>query len=229
MDLKRNERFFKQNDLWRVLGGALLIAGLIWFWVGWSAASYYGPCVMVPAGLVMFLVASARNVPESEIRGHIQKAMQDLGNDIAERQDLSQLILRTPAPYRGEAFVFNERTTLARRGKDAKLLSDVYSATVLYFTREALLLRGRTLSLSDGGVESVEKKLPWEDIASVSLEPYEYRVALANKRHETATVRGVELQLMGREGETLYSAPVPDDMDSEELCKYIRKRMIVNA
>ena len=58
MDLKRNERFFKQNDVLRLLGGGLLIVGLIWFWIGRTAASYYGPCVMVPVGLILFLVTN---------------------------------------------------------------------------------------------------------------------------------------------------------------------------
>lgn len=227
MDLKRNERFYVQNDMWRMLGGGLLIAGLIWFWLGWSAASYYGPCVMVPVGLVMFLVASARNVPESEIQGHIRKTMQDLGNDVTERPDFSRQVLRTPAPFRGEAFVFDERVSKARRGKDSKLLSDVYSATAVYFTKDALLLRGRVLNLSDGTVGNVEKKLLWEEIGSATLEEYEYRVSVTNKRHETATARGVLLQLKGREGEVLYAAPVPNDMDSEELCNNITKRSAI--
>jgi hypothetical protein len=225
MDLKRNERFYKQNDLWRLLGGGLLIVGLIWFWIGITAASYYGPCVIVPVGLVMFLVASGRNVPESEIRGHIQKAMKDLDADITERSDFYTQVLRNPSPYRGESFVFDGRMKVARRGKDAKLLSDVYSATAIYFTKDALLLRARVLNLSDGMVENVEQKLLWEDIASAALEPYEYRITITNKRREMATARGVSLQLKSREGELLYCAPVPNDMDSEVLCQNIMKRV----
>ena len=73
MDVKRNKRFLGQNDtLWLVSGG-MLIFGLLWFWLGWSAASYYGPCVMVSVGFVLFLVASGRHVPESEIRTVIQR------------------------------------------------------------------------------------------------------------------------------------------------------------
>lgn len=223
MDLKRNERFYKQTDLWRLVGGGLLIVGFIWLWIGRSMLSYYLPVVMIPVGLVMFLVASARNVPESEIRGNIQKTMQDLGCDISERREVSATVLRTPAPYRGEAFVFDGRMKAARRGKDSKLLSDVYCATAIFFTKEALLLRGRVLDLSDGTVEGTEKKWLWESIASATVVPFEYRVTITNKRRQTATARGVELVLVSREGEELYRAPVPNDMDSEELCQHIEK------
>jgi len=224
MDLKRNERFYKQNDMWRLLGGGLLIAGLIWFWLGWSAASYYGPCIMVPAGLVLFLVTSARNVSESEIRGHIQKTLQDLGEDVTERPELARQILSVPAPYRGEAFLFDERMGAARRGKDARLLSDVYGATAAYFTQEALLIRGRILNLSDGTVQNTEHKLLWSDIGSAKLESYEMRVATTNKRHEVAVARGAWLILKDREGELLYRAAVPDDMDGEEFCQNVMKK-----
>ena len=224
MDLKRNERFYKQNDMWRLLGGGLLIAGLIWFWLGWSAASYYGPCIMVPTGLVLFLVTSARNVPESEIRGHIQKTMRDLGEDITERPELARQILSVPAPYRGEAFAFDERTKVARRGKEARLLSDVYDATAIFFTKEAMLLRGRTLNLSDGEVQSTERKLVWQEVGSAELEPYEFRLAMTNKKREIATARGAWLILKDREGKLLYKAAVPNDMDGEEFCQNVMKK-----
>lgn len=223
MDLKRNERFYKQNDMWRLLGGGLLIVGFIWLWVGRTMASYYLPIVMIPAGFVMFLVTSARNVPESEIRGHIQKAVQGLGNDITEHPDLSKQVLNTPAPYRGEAFAFDERMKVARRGKDAKLLSDVFCATAAYFTKDALLLRGRVVNLSDGTVQSAEFRLLWEDVGSAALEPYDVKVTMANKRRETATARGGMLTVTGKEGELLYSAPVPNDMDGEDFCKSVMR------
>jgi hypothetical protein len=113
---------------------------------------------------------------------------------------------------------------VARRGRDAKLLTDVYSATAIYFTKDALLLRGRTLNLSDGAVEDVAEKLLLTDVASATLEPYEYRVTITNKRREVAVARGVELQLKDREGRLLYRAPVPNDMDAEALCQSVMKK-----
>ena len=224
MDLKRNERFFKQNDTLRLISGGMLIVGLIWFWVGWSAASYYVPCVIVPLGIVMFLVTSARHVPESEIRGNIQKALSALGQDVEQAPDFHTHVLKVPAPYRGESFVFDERARAARRGKDAKLLSDVYQATAIYFTQEALLVRGMTVDLSNGTVESQEKKILWTELAGATVTPYELRVALSNKKNATATGRGAWLELQGSEGEVVYRAAVPNDMDAEDLCSQINKR-----
>ena len=224
MDLKRNERFFKQNDTLRLISGGMLIVGLIWFWVGWSAASYYVPCVIVPLGIVMFLVTSARHVPESEIRGNIQKALSALGRDVEQAPDFHTHVLKVPAPYRGESFVFDERARAARRGKDAKLLSDVYQATAIYFTQEALLVRGMTVDLSNGTVESQEKKILWTELAGATVMPYELRVALSNKKNATATGRGAWLELQGNEGEAVYRAAVPNDMDAEDLCSQINKR-----
>ena len=224
MDPKRNERFFKQNDMLRLIGGGMLIVGLIWFWLGWSAASYYGPCVMVPAGLVLFLGTSARHVPESEIRGNIQKALADLARDVEENPEQSLRVLATPAPYRGESFVFDGSARLFRRGKDARLLSDVYEATALYFTQEALLLRGATVRLLDASTEMKAERLLWSELGQAVLVPYEARVGLTNQKNATATARGVWLELKGSAGQTLYRAAVPDDMDAESLCQQINKR-----
>ena len=224
MDLKRNERFFKQNDTLRLVSGGMLIIGLIWFWVGWSAASYYVPCVIVPLGLVLFLVASARHVPESEIRGNIQKALAELGQDVEQASDFHTRVLKMPAPYRGESFVFDERARAARRGKDAKLLSDLYQATVIYFTQEALLVRGMTVDLSGGTVTTDAQKILWSELAMATVIPYEVRIGLSNKKNTTAMGRGAWLEVQGSEGEILYRAAVPNDMDADDLCSQINKR-----
>ena len=225
MDLKRNERFFKQNDTLRLISGGMLIVGLIWFWVGWSAASYYVPCVIVPLGLVLFLITSARHVPESEIRGNIQKALAELGRDVEQAPDFHTRVLKTPIPYRGESFVFDERAHAARRGKDAKLLTDIYQATAIYFTQEALLVRGVTVNLSSGAVDMQVQRIMWSELAAATVTPYELHIGLTNKKNAMATGRGAWLEVRGKEGDVLYVAAVPNDMDAEDLCTQINKRV----
>lgn len=217
MDYKRNERFFKQNDMPRLIGAGLLVVGLLWFWLGRSALSYYGPCVMVPAGFLLFLAASSRNVPESEIRGVISRNLADLDADITQNEEWAGRILTVPAPYRGEAFAFDGEERMVRRGKDAKLLSGTYCATAVFVTRDVLLLRGRCLSLTEDGAEDVKLTLPRAEVGAIELMPFERRVRLTNQRNAQATVKGITLCLRNTKGESVYCAPVPDDMDAENL------------
>lgn len=223
MDLKRNERFFKQNDVLRLLGGGLLIVGLIWFWIGRTAASYYGPCVMVPVGLILFLVTSARHVPESEIRGNIQKALANFHENAQGSPDMKSRVLSTPAPYCAESFVFDQEAHAFRRGKDAKLLSDVYQATAICFTQDLLLVHGATVDLSNGAVKTDMQKLLWTDLEGATMIPYENKINLTNKKNAVATARGAWLELQNSDGTIAYRAAVPDDMDGEVVCQQINK------
>lgn len=220
MDLNRNIRFFKQSDLPRTIGAVLAVAGLIWFFFGWSAASYYGPCIMVPVGAVMFIVCAARAVPESELQQNVTRALEGLGEDVmAEERRLG--VLKNPAPFCAQGDCFNKYATMFRRGKDAKVISDVACRTMLFFTADALLVRGRRVSLSTGEIEQTELRLDWNELECAQVEPYEVRVRLTNTKKGMASVRGAVLRLMGREGQVLYTAPIHDDMEAEHLCANI--------
>ncbi len=225
MQIQRVKRFFKQTDTWRLLGGGLLIVGFLWLWLGVTAASYYGPIVMIPVGLVMFLVASARMVPESEIRQSLEKQMSDLGTDVMEDPRLSRFVLKMPAPWRGEAFAFDENTQWAKRGKDAKLLSDTYYATAIYFTEEHCLLRGRCLHLDGREIIDCNEKLLWGELGKAELIPYEEKVMLTNRRKTATMAKGVLLELRNAQDEIIWRAPVPDDMESEGLCTALNQRI----
>ncbi len=225
MNLKKIERFFGQMDAWRLIGGAMAVIGLILYMWGWSMVSYYASLAMMPIGVILFFVASARFVAESEIRQTLQKATVDVDADIVSDADLSHKLLKNAPTYRGESFAFatEEGVTMARHGKDAAILTNLYWVTTLYFTADALLLRARRVNLADGSHEDVSKRLPWEDLGSATVTSFEISVALTNRRNGRATARGAYLELNDKEGVLIYRAPVKNDMDADTLCEHINK------
>ncbi len=223
-DPQRNVRYFKQNDVLRNVGAALAVVGLVWFFFGRTAASYYGPCVMVPVGAIMFIVASARAIPESEVRQNLEKALEGVGRDVTEREELRSRVLKNPPPFCAQGFYFDEHATRFRKGKDAKLFSDVYGYTMLYFTDDALLIRGRRVTLSTGESEDTSLRVEWCDVARAETTPFERRILLSNAKKTTVTARGLMLHIVGRDGELIYRAPIQNDINAEQLCESIAKR-----
>lgn len=223
MDCKRNIAFFKQTDLVRIVGAALIIVGLLWFWLGYSALSYYLPCVMVPAGLVMFIVASVRNVSEGEIKEATQKVLAGLGDDVENSPDFSRKILTSPAPFRAEGPIYDEDAAYFRRGKNSTVISDVYVSTKLYFSRDRFLIRSRRVNLSTGATEDVSRDVMWDELSGAELVPFSGKVKLSNSKKTEATVHGVMLELKNADGQVTFRAPVHDDMEAVALCEAINK------
>lgn len=225
-DAQRNAKYFKQNDLTKNVGAVLAVVGLVWFFFGRTAASYYGPCVMVPVGAIMFIVASARMVAESEVRQNLAKMLEGVGQDVMEKEELRPRILKNPQPFCAQEFYFAEHATLFRKGKDAKLLSDAYGYTMLYFTNDALLIRGRRVMLSQGRSEDISLRAEWQMLQGAELVPFETRVMLSNTKKTTATARGVMLRIKDRNGAILYDAPIQNDIAAEQLCEHITRKCV---
>lgn len=219
MDIKRNIRFFKQNDVLRLFGATVAIVGLIWFYFGMSMASYYGPIVMMPVGLALFIVCSARAVPESEIRQCVTKAQDGLGKDVTEGRE-SAYVRRE---FCAEGQYYDEYATMFRRVKDAKVLSDASCKTMLYLTDDALLIRSRRVVLATGEVEDKGLRLEWNEIGGAQIVPYETRVKLTNSRKAYAGVRGARLTLSAKDGSIVCCVPIQNDVDAEKLCEEITR------
>ncbi len=60
-------RYYKQQDWMKPVGGALAIGGGLWFWLGYSVASYYGPGILIPVGMFLFFFDAARHIGTNEI------------------------------------------------------------------------------------------------------------------------------------------------------------------
>lgn len=228
-EFERNARYFKQNDVWRNVGAVLAVVGVIFLYFGWSAFTYYAAALMIPVGVVLFIVVSARAVPESEVRQNLSRTFADVGKDVTENERLRTRILQNPAPFCAQESDFGTTATLFRRTKDAKLLSDVYVYTMLYFTEDALLLRSRRAELAKGCCEDTDLRLEWQELGRAELVPYEITVRLSNTKRTTAVARGVALQLIGRDEEMLLRVPIQNDIGTEQLCKDIARMVAQNG
>ncbi len=221
MNTKHMQAFFKQNDLPRLLGAVLLIAGLIWFWVGQTMLSYYIPIIIVPVGLFLFIFFSAKSVSETEVRSTVEKAWEGLGDDVRNREDYATLTRNMPEPFRATGPFYLEEATCFRRGKNSTVVSDVYAATDLFFTQDSLMIRSRKICLTKGEVKDSALEIRWEDHPRAVLTPFTGQVALSNAHGSRVTVRGAMLEIYGDGDALLFRTPIHDDMDAETLCANI--------
>ena len=138
-------RYYHQKDILRPIGMVLLPLGLVMMWLGWSFISYILAAVFIPAGLVMFLVGSSKFVSDNDIREQIDHAMLDYDKSVTDMNGYERIVLKQPAPLEIEAYQFGETAKYFKRGKNSTPVSDVFTRTRLFYTKDAIMIVGRTL------------------------------------------------------------------------------------
>ncbi len=224
---KDGSRYYLQNDLWRLLGAGLMIVGVVWFYFGYSAASYYVPCVITPVGLIMFLVFSSKHISDNDMEEERNHRLEGYDTSITERQDYSRLVLRQPSDMETEAYRMDSTAAYFKRGKNSALVSDRFVKTHFFFTADALLVISRELSMTipreeEGGVTDTELAIPYADLISAELCEQTTTVTLSNTK-KPASAKWIELVITGKEGE-LLRLPVKNDMDMATLCDELNRK-----
>ncbi|MBE6586368.1 MAG: hypothetical protein E7645_07600 [Ruminococcaceae bacterium] len=221
-------RYYLQTDLWRLLGAGMMIVGVVWFYFGFSSASYYVPTVITPVGLILFLIFSGRHVSDRDIEEEMEHRLTDYDKPVTDRADYSRVILKQPADVETEAYHMGKEAAFFKKNKPGRTVSDVYVKTHVFFTNHALLICARQLRMSlardaAGAAEDFEWALSYEDLVSAQLCENVTAVALSNTKKQI-TVKWYELVLSGEEGEILR-LPVNNDMDMSDLCDHVNRKI----
>jgi hypothetical protein len=154
--------------------------------------------------------------------------MQDYDRSVTDMAGYERIVLKQPAPLEITAYSFGEDAKYFKRGKNSTPISDRLTRTHIFYTKDTMLVVGRTLSLAElneatgEGITDFEEQLLLTGITSASLENYETTVTLTNTE-KPLTVKWCELVLMGAEGE-LLRIPAKNDMDAAGLVEDIRIR-----
>jgi len=225
---KDSSRYYRQTDFWRLLGAGLMIVGVVWFYFGWSMASYYVPCVITPAGLILFLIFSSRHVSDSDMEEERGHRLEGYDTSVTERSDYSRFVLKQPADVETEAYHMGERAAFFKHGKNGSLVSDRFVKSHFFFTANALVVCSRELSMTlsrdeEGALVDTELVLPYDDLLLAQLCENSTQITLTNTK-KAATAKWFELVITGREGE-LLRLPVKNDMDVSGLCDELNRKI----
>ena len=225
--IKDGSLYFRQKDILRPIGAVLLPVGLVVVYLTWGILFILGALASV-AGLVMFIVGGAKYISDNDVAEQIDHAMQDYDRSVTDMAGYERIVLKQPAPLEITAYSFGEDAKYFKRGKNSTPVSDRLTRTHIFYTKDTLLVVGRTLSLTElneatgEGITDFEEQLLLTGITSASLETYETTVTLTNTG-KPLTVKWCELVLMGAEGE-LLRIPAKNDMDAAGLVEDINVR-----
>lgn len=226
--IKDGSLYFRQKDILRPIGAVLLPVGLLVIYFGWSFISYILGAIAVPLGLVFFIIGGAKYISDNDVAEQIDHAVQDYDRSVTDMTGYERIVLKQPAPFEISAYSFGEDATYFKRGKNGTPVSDRYTRAHVFYTKDTLLVVGRTLSLAElneatgEGITAFDGEYLLDGITSAMLEQYETVVTLTNTG-KPMTVKWCELVLMGAEGE-LLRIPAKNDMDAEGLVEFINRR-----
>lgn len=221
-------RYYHQRDIIRPIGMVMLPMGLIMMWLGWSYISYILAATFIPVGLILFLVGSSKLVSDNDFQEQIDHALLDYDKSVTDMNGFERIVLKQPAPVELSSYQFGDKAKYFRRGKNSTPISDVYTRTRLFYTKDTLMIAGRTLSISelnggeDAGISDISETIAFSGIASAFLDTHEVTVTVTNTG-KPMTVKWTELVIMGHE-EELIRIPTKNDMDASGLVDDLNRR-----
>ena len=225
--IKDGSLYYHQKDILRPIGAVLLPAGLVIMYLGWSFISYIVASIAIPVGLVMFIVGSSKHISDNDLQEQIDHAMKDYDRGVTDSKGFDRVVLHQPAPVEMEAYSFGGDATYFKKGKNGSYRSDRLTRTHVFYTKDGIILAGRTLSIASlnestgEGMTDFSETFSYSEITSAAMDAHETPVILTNTG-KTVTVKWYELSIMGEEGE-LLRIPVQNDMDASNLCELLNR------
>ena len=221
-------RYFHQKDILRPIGGVLLPVGLLVIYLGWGIVSYVFGAIAVPLGLIFFIIGGARYVSDNDMAELLDHATLGYDRSVTEMPGYDRVIMKHPAPFEITAYSFGADAAYFKKGKNGTPVSDRYTRAHIFYTKDALWVLGRRVSLSGideatgKGITCFEHQFSFEELTAASLETYETPVTLTNTG-KTVTVKWYELVLMSGEDE-LFRIPAGNALDVTDLVYEINRR-----
>lgn len=223
-------RYYYQKDIVRPIGMVLLPIGLVMLFLRMGFLSYMMATVLIPVGLVLFLFGGAKLVSDNDMAELMDHGMLDYDKSVTDNLNYDRVILKQPAPVELSSYQYGDKAKYFKRAKNGTTVSDVYTRTHLFHTKDSIMIVSRTLSMSelnvaDGrGITDVSETIAFSGIKSAFLDEHTTTVTLTNTGTST-TVKWCELVLLGH-NEELMRIPTKNDMDAASLVDDINRRCV---
>ena len=222
-------RYYNQSDWMRPTGLVAIIAAVVLFYFGWTYVSYILASLLMPGGLFLFFYASVRHTSDADVEKERETLLRDFDSSVTGAEDYDHAVLRQPASLLTDGWIADGDARYFRRTKSGNVISDRFVRSHLFFTRDALLVCAREVSITEmdadtgAGYTDRTMRIPFADIRSAGLDEERVRVTLT-KGGKPATMSTCTLVLTGAAGD-LLRLPARNYMDASAFCDSVNRRV----
>ncbi len=128
--------------------GAIIAAGVL-FYFGWTYVSYILASLLMPGGLFLFFYASVRHTSDADVEKERETLLRDFDSSVTGAEDYDHAVLRQPASLLTDGWIADGDARYFRRTKGGNVISDRFVRSHLFFTRDALLVCAREVSITE--------------------------------------------------------------------------------
>ena len=218
MDYKDNINYYKKNENMKFLGAGMLIVGLFLLWLAWDFWVYIIATVLVPVGLVMFIIFSGGRASESDIDEYVVRKCEGLEVYLAEDNKYRRRIIEHIEPRNVEGYSFRDGVML-KKAKDSSVRSSEYTKSIFYLLTDEIYIVRRTFSIVSDEVTNETFEIPYADIKKMEITRER-----KTKKFGSASFLVKETLIHITYGDGLeFVSPIHDDITSDAYLEQIEK------
>ena len=227
MNFRNNINYFKKKDTIKGMGGALLIIGLLWLWLGigylgWIA--YFFMILAIPSGFLMFILGSTISSNHSDIDEYIQKNCQGLEIDLENDKNFNKRVVKNIEPTVTQGYEYSGEELMFRKDKKGTWRSSKYTKSIIYVLSDGLYINLRTISIISENVENRSLEIPYDTVDSIEMMKEENIIQSGKNK---VNIKKDRFVIKYGEGMT-FSVPMNNDIRSEEFIEML-SRMVSKA
>ena len=210
---KRHLKYFNRSDDLRLLGTILMGAGgvlFVWTWyMLWSYALYVLSFILLPIGIILFVLGSVGKSTEEDIDGVISRLSTAAEIDKEKDATLIRRQLKKPTPEVISGYDYSDGL-MFRKAKSGIVRSEVFKkATILPLT-DSLYVSSATVHIPCESVETEFFEFPYGEIEELRIVSERKTICFAKKnfsvndsRFEIISHGNIVLSLPAKESATL--------------------------
>jgi hypothetical protein len=214
-EYRQNARYFRQSPLIQPIGLALIAIAIILFFGHFGYVGYIFMSIALPLGIFLAVIGISH---EGEVTSHLRRAVEDVGPGFEEEQELKKHLSHKVGVTVAEGFIYREGLPL-KKSKGGTIYSSRYAKAVFYPLEDALVLFGRTVSLTEADRSDFTERIPYGSIRTFAITTENATLAHGKR---SFTVKRTELTLAYGEDKTL-TLPIADDIATAALVEFVQK------
>ena len=225
MNYTKNQKYLGGNDTHYYVGLTLVVLGVLLFmmgemmWIWIIPYQFFVAVLLAIIGGLLICIPSAGAANEEEIDAEVKARIDELSARALEALP-KNMKKQAESPTVVGQFILDRDNVIIRKGrKDGKYRSSLYSAAVIMFQKESIIIRQSTFSLITDEASEMAYDIPYTNMPSAIVETHD--IFLQAKKTK---LQIKELQITDNE-ETKIIIPVINSVLIDEICEKLNSEV----